>query len=760
MGFAPNITTCFTAKRKTTEMPKVSICIPAYKNPDGIKRLLESVFSQLYTDYEVIVSDDTPDDSVKCAIDQVPAAAGTVRYYKSGSSDGAASNWNRAVSYAEGEYIKIMHHDDWFTDERSLGELVKLLDDAPDADLAFSGTRQVNAVNMQFIKDRSISEADEDLIRSDWRNLYLGNTIGAPSASLVRRSAADRINLAYDKNLTWLVDEDYYMQLLSNGSKFVRTREPLISIGLSDEQLTEKVRDAEDLNISEQIYIFRKYHLADHETLKSGSATVSADDSISGDKNNQADDSGSLHGYSDYLLKSLAENHLPASELPKDLGIDDIEVRYRKAVNDEKIAEKERKSDTRQYLASKAWRIIDDPIDRVEERLGKIVDRIEDKLAPVRAKLQKPGEIAFWLGLTIELILVIWDKSNSIVPYTGWFFRVTFVLFFIKVLSERLPKPELALFIFAAILGVIDWRISGKNEILRAVVMIAAFRGEDLTRTLKYIFRVTLAGCLLLALLAVTGVFGDVYLIQNFDGTGEDLRYCFGMGNPNAMMCMAAMLIILGLYIWDSRMKWYSYVLLAVFDVVLYGLGKSIAAAGVIALALLMSATFHYSKQIRECDMAYRITGIIFAAALVFLVAAAAFGNQIPIIAWLDSHVMTGRVASLWDSTFYEGTLATWRWFSSRDSGNYFDLGWLRLIYWYGVVPALFIIMFVYEWLRSIRLRRDHASYMMVSCLVLYTVIEAHLVSIYLGRSIELPLLAAYIPYILGEKSCMSWRKE
>lgn len=59
--------------------------------------------------------------------------------------------------------------------------------------------------------------------------------------------------------------------------------------------------------------------------------------------------------------------------------------------------------------------------------------------------------------------------------------------------------------------------------------------------------------------------------------------------------------------------------------------------------------------------------------------------------------------------------------------------------------------MFVYEWLRSIRQRRDHAAYMMVSCLVLYTVIEAHLVSIYLGRSIELPLFAAYIPYILGD---------
>ena len=48
-------------------MPKVSICIPAYKNAAGIVRLLDTVKQQGYTDYEVIITDDSPDDSVKTA---------------------------------------------------------------------------------------------------------------------------------------------------------------------------------------------------------------------------------------------------------------------------------------------------------------------------------------------------------------------------------------------------------------------------------------------------------------------------------------------------------------------------------------------------------------------------------------------------------------------------------------------------------------------------------------------------------------------
>lgn len=41
-------------------MCKVSICIPAYGNPEGIRRLLDSIAGQTYTDFEIIITDDSP----------------------------------------------------------------------------------------------------------------------------------------------------------------------------------------------------------------------------------------------------------------------------------------------------------------------------------------------------------------------------------------------------------------------------------------------------------------------------------------------------------------------------------------------------------------------------------------------------------------------------------------------------------------------------------------------------------------------------
>ena len=45
-------------------MPKVSICIPAYNQIYYLEKTLASVLLQSFDDYEVIITDDSSDDSV------------------------------------------------------------------------------------------------------------------------------------------------------------------------------------------------------------------------------------------------------------------------------------------------------------------------------------------------------------------------------------------------------------------------------------------------------------------------------------------------------------------------------------------------------------------------------------------------------------------------------------------------------------------------------------------------------------------------
>lgn len=250
-------------------MAKVSICIPAYNNERSVRRLLESIEKQKFKDYEVIITDDSDGEE----IGKLAEEKGYIKYYKNETALGAAANWNAAIGKSSGEYVKIMHHDDWFTDADSLQSFVDMLEQHPEAGLAFSGSRQEEEGRSY---ERFIAAEDAALIERDYRNLFLGNTIGAPSGTIVRRSVLEnpadkdgqesengKEGIAYDKNLTWLVDMDYYMNILKHNPRFVYTEKPLVSIGISKGQLTEACKDDKALHAFEYGYIYRKYQLGD-----------------------------------------------------------------------------------------------------------------------------------------------------------------------------------------------------------------------------------------------------------------------------------------------------------------------------------------------------------------------------------------------------------------------------------------------------------------------------------------------------------------
>lgn len=113
--------------------PKVSICIPTYNNAEEVERLLQSISVQEYKDYEVNISDDSTNNAIEQLVAQYPH----IHYIHNQKPYGHIFNWNKAIQMAQGEYIKIMFSDDWFTEPNSLGEFVKLLEANPKAMLAF-----------------------------------------------------------------------------------------------------------------------------------------------------------------------------------------------------------------------------------------------------------------------------------------------------------------------------------------------------------------------------------------------------------------------------------------------------------------------------------------------------------------------------------------------------------------------------------------------------------------------------------------------
>lgn len=271
--------------------PKVSICIPCYNNVNEVRRLLISIAGQTFRDWEIILTDDSTDKETEELVSRIRQgkeadiclpgyadgtdadtaktgaakngqedASDRFRYYHNEKPLGHIFNWNRALELARGEYIKIMFSDDWFTGPESLGKMVRLLEEDPEASLAFCGTRQVSEKRTW---ERAAEKVWLEGLREDYRNLFLGNQVGAPSATLYRACGA-----AFDERSNWASDMFLYFEILSRNPRFVCTPEPLISIGLHGEQYTGTFTERDIRKYQDRHLMYHKYGLEQNEACR------------------------------------------------------------------------------------------------------------------------------------------------------------------------------------------------------------------------------------------------------------------------------------------------------------------------------------------------------------------------------------------------------------------------------------------------------------------------------------------------------------
>ena len=231
---------------------KVSICIPTYNQVEFLKKNLESIRIQTYKDFEVIITDDSTDDhveqEVKRFFSEVPC---TYTYHKNVPSLGSPANWNKAVSLAKGEYIKIMHHDDWFSKATSLETFVSALD-KENAGFAFCGTSIYDVSKGTYSSNIPGPDFLAEL-KKDPLVLFNNNKIGAPSAVIYKRG-----EIIFDEHMSYLVDIDFYIQCLRHNRNFVFINDLLITNTSNYPHQVTSSSITKEVQIGEYCYLYNK----------------------------------------------------------------------------------------------------------------------------------------------------------------------------------------------------------------------------------------------------------------------------------------------------------------------------------------------------------------------------------------------------------------------------------------------------------------------------------------------------------------------
>ncbi len=198
---------------------RVSIVIPTYNGADFIKATLDSVFDQTYIDFEVVVSDDGSTDKTIEIVESFDDPR--LRVVDDRSHVGAAGNWNRALSHARGEYVKIPAQDDLLYPEN-----LKIQVDALDGNEALSLVAVqrdiIGADGTTLIRDHGLSGlcGEVSLVDGSRRTVRSGaNQFGEGAAVLFRREAAEAAG-SFAESAQYTLDVDYWLRLLSWGPAF------------------------------------------------------------------------------------------------------------------------------------------------------------------------------------------------------------------------------------------------------------------------------------------------------------------------------------------------------------------------------------------------------------------------------------------------------------------------------------------------------------------------------------------------------------
>jgi len=184
-----------------------SIIVPAYNNLELLQNALSTIVNQKAIKFEIIIVDDSDNDIISDYIERLQLK--NTMYFHNIPSLGAVKNWNFGLSMANGEFLILLHHDEYFIDKEYFLNncYMKFKKTACDAIISNSIVYFTDGNSKRQIIQKYIKKL---IITTFPSLLYTVNIIGPTSCVILKKN----ILVPFNEELNWLVDIDWYFRLL------------------------------------------------------------------------------------------------------------------------------------------------------------------------------------------------------------------------------------------------------------------------------------------------------------------------------------------------------------------------------------------------------------------------------------------------------------------------------------------------------------------------------------------------------------------
>ena len=192
-------------------VPKISIIIPVYKADSYLHRCVDSILTQTFTDFELLLIDDGSPDKSGEICDEYAKKDSRVRVFHK-ENGGVSSARQCGIDNAQGEYTIHADPDDW-VEPNMLEELYRKAK-RDDADMVICDFFVNNKESQIYVSQQPTSLQHIEVAVELQSKLH-----GATWNKLIKRNCIKQYNVKFDYELKFCEDLFFCTQLLLNPIK-------------------------------------------------------------------------------------------------------------------------------------------------------------------------------------------------------------------------------------------------------------------------------------------------------------------------------------------------------------------------------------------------------------------------------------------------------------------------------------------------------------------------------------------------------------
>jgi glycosyltransferase involved in cell wall biosynthesis len=190
--------------------PTVTFVVPCYKLAHLLPECIDSILSQTYRDFEILIMDDcSPDDTAEVARS---FADPRVKHIRNEPNLGHLRNYNKGIGIARGEYIWLISADDRIRTPQALERYVRMMEENPNIGFVCCPAVEMrNGGETGLARYSVLAERDTVFKGHDFLKSLLYANVVVASSGMVRR-------VCYEEHGTFPLDlpyaGDWYLWLL------------------------------------------------------------------------------------------------------------------------------------------------------------------------------------------------------------------------------------------------------------------------------------------------------------------------------------------------------------------------------------------------------------------------------------------------------------------------------------------------------------------------------------------------------------------